>query len=639
MESTITLKRQSELDDIQCRDGELEGYDFLFPSSDDDGNSSDGNNSGGGNDSLACHLTLDKSFPVPSGSRFVAAHRPSGASAPHSVVLLQNGHLAFNNDTLPGASPLAVNPAPAWVTFSPQPIEGFRKVSAIGNWLSILTDTSLFFALWSEKGYLWLGEAPNAPDVSFSAKPKALPPYSMAEGELPRFTVAVSANTDINKAIQGALNEFLANVKKAGLFLNQTYASSAWRLMDGRLWLKGDTQPVGAVGEASLRTVSSSTRDGVTYITMEVARAPFSIEIVSEQNTIPLGWEKAIEGVQVFMAENPDEFPEIFGAFGQGYTLTEIFAIGDRLLGVSANSDSNIRKDSSLHSSLSGFPPACGAVSEFSGEIIHISHSLRPGGSAGFPLYLFCRDGVRELNADGLGYKASRLLSRHVALGANAFAPTPDATLFLSESGVMKISGTSVTSITTDNTLHLNTSSRLLYLYSENAFFLYNEGATEGILYSFQTSKWKRIRIGDALTGGAFNGTTISERHYAWPLCIVQCGDRIGEVRIVCAESQSSGGESTPSIVPFRTRPIKLGSAFKTKQIKEIEGIWADGSRLPVKIYGALRPGRWHHLGTSPKGHMLMRGSGWRFFRINSFAINTSKGYLLPQFFIKFANG
>lgn len=89
--------------------------------------------------------------------------------------------------------------------------------------------------------------------------------------------------------------------------------------------------------------------------------------------------------------------------------------------------------------------------------------------------------------------------------------------------------------------------------------------------------------------------------------------------------------ESADSLQPITTRPLKLGNPFETKKLQEIEAIWADGSRLPVKVYGAARLGKWYFLGLAPHGRMLMLGSGWRFFRVQTFAVFNGTRYLLPK--------
>lgn len=83
-------------------------------------------------------------------------------------------------------------------------------------------------------------------------------------------------------------------------------------------------------------------------------------------------------------------------------------------------------------------------------------------------------------------------------------------------------------------------------------------------------------------------------------------------------------------IVPITTRPIKLGNPFTLKQLSGVEAIWPDRSRLGVKCYGAIRPGQWRFLGFAPYGRMVMRGSGWRFFRIETFALFDGSRFLLP---------
>lgn len=97
------------------------------------------------------------------------------------------------------------------------------------------------------------------------------------------------------------------------------------------------------------------------------------------------------------------------------------------------------------------------------------------------------------------------------------------------------------------------------------------------------------------------------------------------------AVSREELESAVDELVPITTRPLKLGDPFAIKKLREVEAVWADGSCLPVKVYGAARLGKWYFLGLAPSGRMLMLGSGWRFFRVETFAVFDGIRYLLPK--------
>lgn len=230
----------------------------------------------------------------------------------------------------------------------------------------------------------------QAPEVSFKAQVRALPPYCHIDGEMPTMTVSAQAEK-IQQAVQEKFREFLAAVKAAGLHFHPVKAAACWVLDDGSLWQLSEPVDVGAdLPESTIRTIASETRDGVTYVTVQITRSPF--EVVCSRSD-----------VKVIVCEEGEEMPEV-----PGYT------------------------------------------------------------------------------------------------------PEPDA------------------------------------------------------------------------------------------------------------------------MIAVKTRPIKLGDPFAIKKLKEVEAIWPDGSLLPLKVYGALRLGKWYFLGLAPKGRMLTRGSGFRYFRIETYALRRRGGYLLP---------
>lgn len=82
----------------------------------------------------------------------------------------------------------------------------------------------------------------------------------------------------------------------------------------------------------------------------------------------------------------------------------------------------------------------------------------------------------------------------------------------------------------------------------------------------------------------------------------------------------SGEGSDDEGFRSVTTRPLKLGDPFAVKRVTELRALWPDGSLRPVSLYGAMQLGKWHFLGLARQGAMRLRGSGWRFFRVATFA-------------------
>ena len=161
----------------------------------------------------------------------------------------------------------------------------------------------------------------------------------------------------------------------------------------------------------------------------------------------------------------------------------------------------------------------------------------------------------------------------------------------------------------------------LAYCYEGNSLLVFRPGGESGRLYNLTTGKWHET-LG-----------SIEAFHYGWPDTWVRQKGVVGKLRIREAEDIAAGRQapSEPGeMIAVKTRPVKLGDPFAVKKLKEVEAVWPDGIQRPIKVYGAIQPGHWHLLGVSSRGRMRMRGSGWRFFLFETFAVKAETGYLLP---------
>lgn len=647
----LKLKKSSEADDLHCLDGELEGADYMFA----DGKQNDPNP--GTAQSPTYTLQQEPgAVTLPGGAEFIAAHSPEKNIKNIIIKTAEGGAAWFDGTTHPLTSGIP------------------KKVVGIGRWLAVLTSTTITYHRWNGTGYDTLGTSPAAPAASYSAAPKALPPYCTADGEHPLLGVSVAigsaqpsdvlgwlagsgntlpANTRTNilDAVKTKFKEFQETVKEAGLSVTPVKVSTAWQLSDGTLWQQSNPRRFDPPAEDSDRLIltinNAECLDGTLRLELRFSRTPFKVE--SGECAIPAKWVGIIAGTKTIVTDSAGEINENYisapvwtsgtkrgfligrnamsdeeepessalAAMESGTLPADIFAAEGKLIGVTPEGE--------IKSSLTGLPPVCGGSGRPAGsEIIHLTQSLRSlssGQFGQFPLYAFCRDGIRALTPYGGSYREVQLISRDVALGKESFAPLPDCTCFITSAGVMKIEGTSVTCLTKNVDRDYTETDRLLYLYKENALILYRSGEAGGMIYHFDKAKWSELY------------GKIEARHYAWPYALVQTGLKVGTVLTGETPMTAAAPEIPPltKLIPIKTRPIKFGDPFALKKMTDVEAEWADGSRGTLKVYGALKLDKWYFLGMAPKGRMKMRGSGWRYFRIETFALLREGTYLLPQ--------
>lgn len=629
MEKIIKLIPASSADDINCKDGELESaFNFLFSDSQSESPSSPLS-------PPSYSLIPADPRPLPLAADFLAVFTPAHDN-PMALLRLKDGRLA--------RTPLSGDAVYGEVVTGAPPV--IDKVVSVGDFIVVLSDGSLSFARWDGTEFSWVGEAPSAGSASVAPVYKALPPYSFAAGELPRMSVrveikdntdrevldwlhgtanAVSASTRsaVTTAVGDAFRAFLGAVEGSGLLIGRTRTAVAWRLPSGQV--AAVSAPV-MLPEAPvapfLTIVSASCTDSVLYLSLEFNRAPFAVElsvnspsadavpeaVVSHRLDFEPGsvsaplWLNATTRAFAVAAKSVDDtdfdpLPEVAAPEGFG-EVTDIFSIAGRLFAVSHSEDG---WRVSVSAPLVPFVP----VTYFDVPFlpVYITHGLtslttHPSESLP-PLLLFASDGIHQFKPYAEGYREARLVSRDVALGRDCFAPLPDGTAFLSPSGLRKVSGTAVKSLESVKDFidlrssvgeGFDASCRLMYLYDEGLTVVFTPG-DEGMPSAF---------------------------HYGWPYVYGLFGDKLG--RVVLEVTPPPRPLASTAAVRFVTRPIKLGDPFAIKKLKAVELIWPDGVSLPVRVYGAMRLDKWYPLGTSLSGRMGMRGSGWRFYRLESYA-------------------
>lgn len=650
MYKIINLRKSTTLDDLRCYDGELENADYIF---DDNAGGTDGGNESTG-EGLTISLTSARTLPT--GAEFIAVHCPDEKTR-NIIIKLADGTVA-------------------WMNRDPQrlPVNGPRKVIGVAEWLVILTSTGIHYARWNGSGYEHYGSAPSAPEGSLTAKVAPLPPYCVSAGEYPVLNVCIPIGSDtpkdvlgwlagndndcsittrheITEAVKETLKSFIDDAGNAGLHLGAAMCRLSWETNDGSLWQQSGVMqtdsPKKDTDTPTLTITAADCNDGKLYMALRFSRVPYTVTLNGPE--VPKPWDEVIRKAVVLMADNVTDLnadyistplwidssrrgfmigtrqinpedcqfteTEPRGTMSGGEVPENIFSIGGRMLAVQA--------DNRVSGSKTRFPMICEGTGNISGEkLIHLTQSLRPlssGQLGDFPLYAFCHDGIRALTPAGGSFRDVQLISRDVALSPQSFAPLPDGTCFITKAGVMKIEGTNVTLLSKKLDRRYSENDRLIYLYRENMLLLYNPGE-EGIhVYSLTDGKWN-------YADGSF-----ATHHYGWPDAYVQKDRNTGELTLTRETHTLRALGTEEVLIPVKTRPVKLTDSFTVKKLQEIETHWPDGSRAGVKVYGALRLGKWYFLGYAPLGHAVMRGSGWRFFRFETFVVKRDGNYLVPR--------
>lgn len=656
MEKIIFLKPASAADDLRCDDGELANF-----------TSGPSFSTQPEQELPLSHFSSLREISVPAGAGFLAMHvLPDGAA--NAIIRFADGSLGYMRDG--SSTPIQAD----------RQFHGTLKAVGVGPWLVILTDTSLLYACWNGAGYSLLGEPPGTPEGVFSTSTKALPPYSYVEGQLPRLSVKVPIGKDsaadvlnwlagrasdcssptrlnIISNVADKFGEFLADSRAAGLYLYPVRAAAAWRLPDGTLWQRSDATTLRPGNERmALQISAADCDDEFLYLTLTVSRAPFAVSF-SLSDSIREEWKDVCSGVQLLVIDNVRDFeaggidsPVWLSSADRGFMLPsrsfsdsdfspfpsvctsmvsdgtpdDIFSINGRLYAARGSRIYASHISASSRSPFSSFPMVCSASGALGSCNIHyITGSLRSLSSPAVgdsPLYVFSSAGIHAFTPKGNGLSEVQLISRHTAFPCS-FTPLPDGTAFISEAGVMKLSGTKVSKLNEGFEFYPSDIHRLLYAYRENALLLYLP-LEEGIwAFELGSNKWRPV------TG------CIYSHHYAWPHAYIISASAITPVTITAGVNDlpaMTDSSSESALLPIKTRPLKLGDPFAIKKLEEIEASWPDGACYPLRVYGALKLGRWHFLGATSRGRMRMRGSGWRFFRVDTFAPQTASATLLP---------
>lgn len=659
-ELTIQLRPPSALDPLTCPDGEIQDGARYFPET--------GNGEGDNTENDPKELNVTKMFDLPEGVRVICLHRIDAPEPKtHAILAYPDGKLRYLDmaATARGARDLSYTP-----------VEEIIKGTGVSDFLVFITEDALTCARWDRTlgRYVWLGKCPAPPAPKWILSYRPLEPYSSYLQERPRIEVEVALPEDdgdaavawlagrdvtacpeaarrtVRKAVGERFSRFLEDVAAAGLHFSRHYAAAAWLLRDGTRWNHTPPFIVGPDADPEGKITKCEYAVGTLWLTLELSRSPYSLEVADTASALPEAWNALVTGVTLVAGKgggadveapsSPGD-PVWLDAGSRGFRFprrpldveyalpedvmqpidargvpSDIAAVGGRLFAVYRKGDG--RDVNLLAVSATAFPFAASGVGEIAGgRLLTVEHSLRSlssGQLGDFPLYAFASDGIRALTPSGGGFRDVQLISRDVPVDPGALAPMEDGLCMVSPRGVLRLAGASVTclSASLETKTEWTRDDRIAYLYAERSLVVYRDGEAEAYLYSFADSRWTVVPW-NAAAGGERNS------YVAWPETYFTAGGHIGMPEIVTTTGISARSIGEAGAVPFATRPIKFGSPFREKKLLYVEAVWPDSVARQLTVYGANHLGKWHCLGRSESGRMRLRGSGWRYFRFESY--------------------
>lgn len=299
---------------------------------------------------------------------------------------------------------------------------------------------------------------------------------------------------------------------------------------------------------------------------------------------------------------------------------------------ISVSSDKTVRNPNKVYTTEVNNPfhfPVTGINTVGTGTVLGLSSSttaLSEGQFGQFPLYVFTDDGIWALQtgSDG-GYQAKQPVSRDVCVNAASITQTDDAVLFVTDRGLMILSGAKTVLVSGDINGHavfsLDTlpgftnlfdmgvaesfkdylrECRLLYDYEHQRVIVFKPGKQWSWVYSLDSHKW-----------GMLEGSLVSPVP-SYPDCYAMDAD--GHL-LNFGDSNNSGKVHCCLV----TRPMKLGAHDVLKTIRTVlqRGYYPPDCSMRQVLYGSRDLFNWFLVSSS--GDQRLRGwSGtpYKYFRL-----------------------
>lgn len=279
--------------------------------------------------------------------------------------------------------------------------------------------------------------------------------------------------------------------------------------------------------------------------------------------------------------------------------------------------------------------PLSGINTIGTGEIIGMStaaKALSEGQFGQFPLYAFTSDGVWAMEVSNTGgFSARQPITRDVCLSKDSITPIDNAVLFLTDRGVMLMSGSNSSCIS--NILDSNEqfsmwqlpygeqvmekagipesafevlpfkeyirNARMLYDYVNQRVILYNANRSYAYMYSLESKAWGMINA------------NIASGVNSYPNALAMTTD----AKLVDF-SQENGTEGFKGLLV--TRPLKLDAPTILKTVDAViqRGVFKKGSVKSI-LYGSRDLCDWYLIASS-KDHYLngFFGTPYKYFRL-----------------------
>ena len=258
-----------------------------------------------------------------------------------------------------------------------------------------------------------------------------------------------------------------------------------------------------------------------------------------------------------------------------------------------------------------------------SGKVVALSSTtdaLSEGQFGVFPLLAFTDEGVwaLSLRKDGL-YDTTAPISREVCLNGKSVVQTDDAVYFISEKGLMRVSGRTVKCVSEQldgkecvfkywqdgeaekvsysiPSVSMDKKTRIAYDYKFGRLWLYKEGVQGVLVYSLKTGAFATL-----------SEWSLQSHAILYPDTLIQ--DSNGAIWSMLGTKDENEDEETYD-VRFLSRPVKMGDLLHFKSMRRIEhhALLSTGAGAEFKMWGSDDLREWFLLDG-------FRGRGWKYFR------------------------
>lgn len=286
--------------------------------------------------------------------------------------------------------------------------------------------------------------------------------------------------------------------------------------------------------------------------------------------------------------------------------------------------------------------PTLGINTVGTGTILGICSAVKAlsqGQFGQFPLYAFTDEGVWALELSNTGtFNARQPISRDVCINANSITQIDSAVVFVTDRGIMLISGstsqcvsdtfdlekpfsisslpnlTSVLGIDTTGMMdyvpfkQFIKDCRLLYDYTHQRLVVYSPSHSYAYVYSLKSKKWG-VMISNMQE-------SINSYPEALALCLVTNEDETTLNSVVDFSKNDETITNIKSVIV--TRPLKLDAPDLLKTIDTIiqRGVFRTGSVKTI-LYGSRDLFNWHYIYSSNDHYLRgFRGTPFKYFRI-----------------------